>query len=97
MKRLNWIISGLAALWAVIMFVLVFFLSAMNVEAFINLVQKMRKHQRDYYRDRKMSDLLESKQLERQVDQALRDGISIPVEAVLDNREDGPDQIGLFE
>ena len=102
MKRISWIISVLTALvgivLAVIAFVLVFL--SMKVETFINLVSTMRKHQKAYYRDRKPSELIASKQFEKQVDQALKDGIAIPVEAVLDTRPEDAEpgeQIGLFE
>lgn len=61
----------------------------MNAEHFIELVRKMREKQNAYYRQgRKQSDLIASKQLEKEVDRALLDGISFPVE--------GEQQIELF-
>ena len=72
----------------------------MNAEQFIQLVRKMRERQNAYYRQgRKQSDLIASKELEKEVDRALLDGISMPVEGVLTERpDDGEEgvQIGMF-
>jgi hypothetical protein len=65
-----------------------------NAEQFITLVRQLRKYQKAYFKDgRKQSDLLMSKTLEQQVDQALAEGISIPVAG--SNDEDA-DQLNLF-
>lgn len=45
----------------------------MKPKEFINLVCKMRSAQKQYFRTRSYADLDESKKLEREVDQALRD------------------------
>lgn len=61
----------------------------MQAEQFIELVKKMCEKQNAYYRQgRKQSDLIASKQLEKEVDRALLDGVSFPVE--------GEQQIELF-
>lgn len=94
MKRFNWIVSGLAALWAVVMFVIIFFL-AMSVEEFVILVSNLRKVQRAYFKDRKHGDLVESKRLETLVDRALAAGIALTPATLPEERDD--EQIGLFE
>ena len=51
----------------------------MSNKEFIDLVAKMRKSQKDYFRTRRSDILQESKRLEKSVDNAineLRDGIS---------------------
>lgn len=45
----------------------------MSPKDFIDLVCRMRSAQKQYFRTRSYGDLDESKKLERQVDQALRD------------------------
>lgn len=45
----------------------------MTHQQFINLVCRMRSAQKQYFRTRALADLDESKKLEREVDQALRD------------------------
>ena len=45
----------------------------MSFQQFINLVCRMRSAQKQYFRTRSFGDLDESKKLEREVDQALRD------------------------
>lgn len=51
----------------------------MNIPGFIELVSKMRTAQLDYYRDKHKiySKLIAAKNLEKQVDIALRAGIDI--------------------
>jgi hypothetical protein len=61
-----------------------------NAEAFVILVDLMRNAQRAYFKSRYQKDLIRSKQLERQVDQALEKGISFPSEP------DEDTQIGMF-
>jgi len=69
----------------------------MNAEQFIQLVQKMRERKNAYYRQgRKQSDLIASKELEKEVDRALLDGISMPVEGVLKSTDPDGEQISLF-
>jgi len=70
----------------------------MDLQTFINTVRQMRKHQTDYFtKGRKQSDLIESKRLEKVVDQALKDGIAVPVlEERPDDSEPG-EQLGMFE
>lgn len=45
----------------------------MSPQQFIDLVCRMRSAQKQYFRTRSYADLDESKKLEREVDQALRD------------------------
>lgn len=45
----------------------------MSTQQFIDLVCRMRSAQRQYFRTRSYADLDESKKLEQEVDQALRD------------------------
>lgn len=45
----------------------------MSTQQFIDLVCRMRSAQKQYFRTRSYADLDESKKLEREVDQALRD------------------------
>lgn len=45
----------------------------MTPQQFIDLVSKMRSAQKKYFRTRSYGDLEESKKLEREVDQTLRD------------------------
>lgn len=67
----------------------------MNAKQFIELVRKLRQMQNAYYRQgRKTSDLIASKELEKEVDRALLDGISFPVE---EEAEPAPKQSNLFE
>jgi len=69
----------------------------MTAEQFIQLVKKMRMHQNAYYKNgRKQSDLIASKQLEKEVDRALLDGVSMPVEGVLKSTDPDGEQISLF-
>lgn len=101
MDRMNWVISAVVSGLVLAYALLKFGFFAMNAEQFIELVRKMRMHQNAYYRNgRKQSDLIASKELEKEVDRALLEGISFPVEAHLDTTDgdalDG-DQISLFE
>lgn len=45
----------------------------MTHNEFIDLVAKMRYHQKEFFRARKQTDLTESKRLEKAVDQAIAD------------------------
>lgn len=47
----------------------------MNIQEFFKLVRDMRRAQLDYYRDRTYGKLMAAKDLERQCDSALRNGI----------------------
>jgi len=46
----------------------------MKPQDFFDLVREMRSRQIAWYTDHRRSDLIEAKQLERQVDAALREG-----------------------
>lgn len=99
-KRFDFIMSILVSILAVIMIVKIFFF-AMRARDFVTLVANMMRVQKAYFRNgRKYSDLIESRKLEQEVTQALKEGIDIPGEAVLDTIDgDGPDQgeqIGMF-
>lgn len=53
----------------------------MNAEKFVEKVREMRQAQIAYFRDgRKQSDLVRAKQLEKEVDLALLEGITIVAE-----------------
>jgi len=67
----------------------------MDARAFVKLVSDMMATQADYWRDRKQSDLIKSKDLEKQVRKALRDGISFPDPTPAQEGED-VEQISLF-
>lgn len=69
----------------------------MTLEDFIETVRKMRTYQSAYFKDRRPFDLMRAKAFEKKVDQALEEGIIIPI---LDTRPDNPEpveQIGMFE
>jgi hypothetical protein len=69
----------------------------MKAEQFILLVKTMRRYQKAYFKDgRKQSDLIMSKTLEQQVDQALAEGISIPVAGSQEQTGDESEQLNLF-
>lgn len=55
----------------------------MSIESFIELVRRLRTAQLDYYRDKYKvySKLIAAKNLEKQVDAALRSGIDVKVSA----------------
>jgi len=68
----------------------------MNVSKFLRTVRDMRDAQKKYFKSRLRSDLIASKELEKQVDQALADGIVFDLDIeVLRNEE--PEQGELFE
>ena len=67
----------------------------MDARAFVKLVSDMMATQADYWRDRKQSDLIKSKDLEKQVRKALRDGISFPDPTPAQEGED-VEQTSLF-
>lgn len=53
----------------------------MGFQEFVDMVAKMRRAQKAYFREgRKHSDLMESKRLEALVDRALAEGIRVPVD-----------------
>lgn len=58
-----------------------------DYEEFLELVRRLRAAQKAYFKDRKQSDLIESKKLEKQVDQAL--------DAALNESDTG--QMRMFE
>lgn len=53
----------------------------MNIQDFIKLVREMRRAQLDYYRDRTYGKLVAAKDLERQVDSALRASVELGTSA----------------
>lgn len=53
----------------------------MELEKFVDLVRRMRKAQLDYYRDRTYGKLVAAKDLERQCDSALRNGVEADTSA----------------
>ena len=55
----------------------------MNEADFRNLVAKMRKHQRGWYKDHLHVDLVEAKQLEKQVDREIEKGPDAPTAPIM--------------
>ncbi len=57
----------------------------MKLDRFVALVAQMRAKQKGYFKSRLQGDLIESKRLESEVDQALREGVTLvelkPVES----------------
>jgi hypothetical protein len=60
----------------------------MEARAFIDLVANMRAAQKKYFKERGKANMLASMEIEKQVDQALDEGITIP--------EDKPKQLDMF-
>ena len=54
----------------------------MHILAFISLVRDLRAAQKKYFKDRNQSNLVAAKQLEGQVDQTLKDGLDLQLDAV---------------
>ncbi len=52
----------------------------MQLQAFLNAVKKMRQHQIAFFKERRMSDLLDAKQWEQTVDRALKEGVTVVLE-----------------
>lgn len=67
----------------------------MNAEQFIEKVRKMREHQIAYFAHRLQMDLFAAKQLEKEVDRALAEGVETMV--VTSNLSSESGQLGLFE
>ena len=55
----------------------------MNIEQFVSKVREMRKAQKDYFKGRMTGDLMLAKRLEREVDEALAEGVSLRAAAPL--------------
>jgi hypothetical protein len=53
----------------------------MNAQIFFELVKQMRAAQKKYFKERTQSNLIESKKLEKQVDQVLAAGLDNQAEA----------------
>jgi hypothetical protein len=60
----------------------------MNAEDFIKLVTDMHEAQKTYFKKRGQANMLASMEIEKQVDQALAEGITIP--------EGLPKQLDMF-
>lgn len=67
----------------------------MNVSEFTRLVRDMHAAQKALFRDRERADLIRSKELERQVDKALAEGIVFDLD-IVDARTQGS-QLDLFD
>lgn len=63
----------------------------MELQTFLNTVKKMRQHQIAYFREKKFSDLIEARELEKAVDRALKEGVKVVEELPLE-----PAQANLF-
>lgn len=75
-NKLNWYISAVVSGFVLACALLTFVFNAMDVKQFIEKVKKMRQHQNAYWRQgRKTSDLIAAKELEKEVDRALAEGI----------------------
>lgn len=68
----------------------------MDISLFIEKVALMRKHQRLFYRDHRREDLIAAKELEREIDRALEQGIQVPP-ALYNPFPEEPKQPSLFE
>lgn len=60
----------------------------MNAEEFMQLVTRMRAAQKKYFKQRGQANMRASIEIEKQVDQALAEGIEIP--------EGKPQQLDMF-
>lgn len=71
----------------------------MNATEFIEHVRAMRRHQTDYFKGRKQSDLIAAKAEEKIVDRALAEGITVSVATLEDRPDDAEpgEQLGMFE
>lgn len=68
----------------------------MDARKFVKLVSDMMTAQADYWKSRTQSNLIKSKELETRVRKALKDGVSFPVEGVLESTDPDGEQISLF-
>lgn len=66
----------------------------MNVSEFTRTVRDMREAQKAYFKNRLRSDLIRSKELEAQVDSALKEGIVFDLDIVTVETDEQPK---LFE
>ena len=67
----------------------------MNAQIFFDLVGQMRAAQKKYFtQGRLQSDLIESKELEKRVDQVLKDGLDQPGEPVQLTLTEDQDKLG---
>jgi hypothetical protein len=72
----------------------------MNTMDFVTKVREMRQAQKDYFKNRLKSDLVKSKSLEREVDQALEEGVTVYATATLEELDGVPaegEQLGMFD
>lgn len=67
----------------------------MNAIDFVNKVRDMRAAQKTYFKTRLQGDLIKSKQLEADVDKALKEGVTVYATATLEETEG--EQIGMFD
>jgi hypothetical protein len=49
----------------------------MQLQEFLNAVKQMRDHQKAYFKERKQSDLIASKEFEGVVDRGLKEGVTV--------------------
>ncbi|MBI5933288.1 MAG: hypothetical protein HY867_06235 [Chloroflexi bacterium] len=71
----------------------------MDAVQFVNKVREMRATQKAWFKDHLRADLIKSKQLEAEVDKALREGVTVYATATLDTMDGIPaegEQIGMF-
>lgn len=68
----------------------------MDAREFVTLVADMMTAQADYWKNRTQSNLIRSKDLEARVRKALAEGISFPIEGVLESSDPDGQQISLF-
>lgn len=71
----------------------------MDAVQFVNKVREMRATQKAWFKDHLRADLIKSKQLEAEVDKALREGVTVYATATLETMDGIPsegEQIGMF-
>lgn len=71
----------------------------MNAIDFVNKVREMRTTQKAWFKEHLRADLIKSKQLEAEVDKALREGVTVYATATLETLDGIPtegEQIGMF-
>ena len=62
----------------------------MNALEFVNKVRDMRAAQKAYFKKRLQGDLITSKQMEAEVDKALKEGVTLYATATLESMDGEP-------
>lgn len=73
----------------------------MNAIEFVNKVREMRATQKAWFKEHLRADLIKSKQLEAEVDKALKEGVVLYATATLEEKDgepaEGIQQIGFLD